>query len=309
MNSKKKNIKYLLLILSTYLCISCSLFKSEELEYENVMIPNKEKVEIKDQDYDYGPSLTKKSDISQSTEEKVLGLVFSPAFYDSFIYLGILKALDEKKIKYSVIGTSGFTSIIITSYAFAQSKKQSFEWLSYKLKKSLGANKPYEQSWINALDEYIENQFIEVKRSDVNKVLVYKLDELDSNKSVYDSVSPFHLVLRQGIRDSNEDYKNKMVNFSREVFNIKNLLKYGVDKLLWIDINNKNLSLESEKSSLAQMYRLVRSNIVDEKNLADFNMDFESSFKVSKVGNVGRKIKFGYNKAKNWIEENKESLK
>jgi hypothetical protein len=212
------------------------------------------------------------------------------------------------KVKYSVVATSGFTSLIVSLYVMGRDKKQGFEWLSYKLEKSISGDF-YTDEWISAIDDFIVDNFDKVKKSEINNVLVFKLNDTETGESIYDSTTNLRTVLQQSIRPYFVTDKKRMVNFQNEIFSTKNLLKYGVDKIFWIDVKTSNSDLKLKSDRIAEAYTWINSKSHEDKAMADIVFELKSDFNVSSVGNLGKKIKFGYNKAKDWIKENKERLK
>ncbi len=242
------------------------------------------------------------------SKTKVLSIVFSPAYNDSFIYLGVLKALNDQKINYSVVGLSNFTSLVLNLYFISEKNNLGFEWLAYKFKKNLDNYLIFSSDWIEEVDQFIEDNFAQAKRSEIDKVLVFKIDKSNNKNSEYDSTSSLNLVLRQSIRPLYIDKKSKAIDYKNGVYSSKSLLKYGVDKILWIDIEN-SLSKISKNKILIDTYRMMRSKIDQDKLSADINFDLKSDFKLDQIGNLGRKIKSGYSQTIEWLKINKELLK
>ncbi len=195
-----------------------------------------------------------------ATEEKVpiIELNLYPSIYQSLAVVKLLKDLERKKIKVSVINSTGFGLII--SLLYAKNKNTSYlEWKLFELTKKLGALEAYSEEWIQIVNEFVKEEFENKKLNHLASLVGYFKNEVKSIK--VESDGKITTAVKESI-----NLKSDQVVFSKLSPSMVNSSNSAVDFRLSVLFLPKNPKFKSLRALNWGVYTSYLGRMLQEKD-------------------------------------------
>jgi len=281
------------LILSLTLFISCSRLPVDvDTDLIGVDLDNMgaDTVEIdRSKNVGYGPKQSV-GDVTGPTKRiPVISLTLYSSIYHSLAILDLIKQLDKKNIKISMISSQGFGSVVAALYAKEKSTSY-LEWKLFALLKKLKGQAVYSKVWNRTLGAFIEKEFNNLKVSQL-KILFLTPENNNNNKLFLSLTDKVSSVLKRTLNiKSDSNFLSKPKLYSSNLKKLGADLSYSLSFLpARINFNNitgfewgiytKYLGFVMSNPEDIRVFRSEKSAPLDQLNsLSDINKLYSSFF-------------------------------
>lgn len=165
-------------LLYTFFFLSCSHtpLVREKTDLNSVEISNSpaELIEInKDELFAYGPGRSEGNvqKISNKQRKSIISLVMYTSVYQSLAFLHLIKEIEGRDVRISLVSSQGFGVVIAALYAKEQSASY-LEWKLFELFELLKESQVYSKDWQKTINEFSENEFGQLKVNQLKLLLV-----------------------------------------------------------------------------------------------------------------------------------------
>lgn len=213
-----------------------------------------------------------------TVREPIIVLDLAPALYSSIAYIEVLSQLDKKNIRVKVIVSSGFTSVVAALYAKYQNANR-VNFKLFSLFPIIKGYKPFSSSWIRRMNDFIDEEFGDVKQESLTGLLAipsYKDEKLKLN---------YTGRLSKNLKAALQVVGNKNNFLLRPNQNYLHLVeKLGVDLVYRISAYGKETTLLSGSGFLLGMFSKLKGYAISERN--NFRSLGIKETHIDKIGNT-----------------------
>lgn len=239
------------------------------------IFPNEETVRLGDRGGDVFTPLDESQGSGSSVSKKLrIGLSLGPGLYRSINYVSLLKALERQNLAPQVITGTGFGAIVAAMYATGMTPEM-IEWNFYRYFKEKRRYRPYDQEWVEEIDNLLLDKLKNKTIQSATKKLYITLYNSKTKKTYYFDKGNIRDLLLMNLKLNSQvkDKKGKSqysTAFESEVFNPGLMKRLGVDFAIGADILGTKFDFEESNEFLIGIYGRAAGRIAREKKGFDY---------------------------------------
>ncbi len=221
----------------------------------------------------YGPVVAELPPSEIFKRQPVVAHVFPDALYLSSSYIGILKRYEQRDIPVNMLVASGFGALICTLYA--KYKKTSLvEWKIFSLFQKIGTMKLYDNSWKEAIYQFLDSEFKNEKVEKYEIPLILPLYSRDLDKVIYVRKGLTRVILKSHFEF---DPAKKLIVIPPQklvLYSQKEIERLGADIVITYNPYKERIAFNNDDGFVWGIFNNVKNRIQSEFNL------FENSFSI-----------------------------
>lgn len=248
----------------------------ESSEKQISVAPTEETVRIGERGGDIFAGNTVTGSSTRENKKLRIGLNLGPGIYRTINYVSFLKILERQNLAPEIITGTGFGAIVAAMYASGMTP-EAIEWNFYKYFKEKKRSRPYEQDWINEIDEILLSRFKTLNVQEMKKKLVITLYDHQTQKTYYFDKGNIRDLLLLNLKLSSSAKESKTgarysTAFEKEVFNARLLKQLGAEFTIAADVLGTRFDFEVTNEFLIGVYGGIAGRIQKERKDFDYSV-------------------------------------
>jgi len=213
-------MKYLFILTILFSCSQTS--KISDIDGVDLTSGRNSSVEISKSKLDtYGPNFNSDSAPTSKKRNPVVAINLYSTIYHSLAFVDLIKKLEKKQVKISMVSSSGFGSILAALYAKKASSSY-LEWKLFELLKRLKGKEIYSSNWYKELHAFIKTEFKNVRMNQLK--ILFIVPETRSGKTRLNMSGKIVSAIKNSL-----NLKSKINYFQRPILYENQLKKSGAD--------------------------------------------------------------------------------
>jgi len=227
----------------------------------------------------YGPvSFNEDQEIVEKQKNPIVAIDLSPGLYNSLAYIELFDQLDRNSIEPNILVASGFSAVIAGLYAkYNNANRVNFK--AFSLLAKLKKERAHSRSWYSELDDFLKEEFGEVKQESFKTLLV--IPYYNKNKLVIKYSGILRKNLMRSI-DLNKRASNFLIRPNSSYTRL--VQKLGVDLMFKYTVFDSSEKIKTDSGFLLGIYSKIKGFTSFEAH--DYKSLKVKSSSIDKIGNI-----------------------
>lgn len=209
----------------------------------------------------------------------VVGMILGPGLNRTIAHVGILKKLEESKIKVHILSGAGMGLVVAAMYAGGMSPSK-IEWSLFNFFQNCGNLAPYSPQWAKKIDELLIRKIGHRRIDSFPKSLVIPLYDVEQKQLRFFVRGDVHQLIRAALQlyvGSNPQGGRWISAINRVIFDRKMMANYKIDLLIGVDVLGSEIVFGHDSGFLLGNFKKIAGLVNQQKMKVDLFWQLPSS--------------------------------